>query len=172
MKTRNKIIDLLAMIGAGMLLIPQGAIAAGMVKAALNGYAEVPALSTSASGDFQAQIGSGSISYTLSYNGIDSGVLFAHIHLGRPGTNGGVSAFLCSNSPAPTPVPACPSNGGTVSGVIEPGDVIGPAGQGITAGEFDELVEAIMAGATYVNVHSNTFPSGEVRGQIRRGAGP
>ena len=39
-------------------------------------------------------------------------------------------------------------------------------GQGILAGEFDELVEAIRAGATYANVHSTEFPPGEIRDQI------
>jgi hypothetical protein len=33
--------------------------------------------------------------------------------------------------------------------------------------EFDELVRAIRAGVTYVNVHSETFPGGEIRGQLK-----
>jgi hypothetical protein len=44
---------------------------------------------------------------------------------------------------------------------------VGPAAQGIAAGEFAELVRAIKAGATYVNVHSSLFPTGEIRGQIK-----
>ena len=51
-------------------------------------------------------------------------------------------------------------------GIIRPADVIGPAGQGITAGQFDELLQAIRAGATYVNVHSTLYPGGEIRSQI------
>ncbi len=46
------------------------------------------------------------------------------------------------------------------------GDVIGPALQGIAVGEFDELVEAIEDRLTYVNVHSDVFPGGEIRGQL------
>jgi hypothetical protein len=44
---------------------------------------------------------------------------------------------------------------------------VGPTGQGIAAGEFAELVRAIKAGRTYVNVHTTKYPGGEIRGQIR-----
>jgi hypothetical protein len=47
-----------------------------------------------------------------------------------------------------------------------PTDVVGPAMQGITAGQFDELVRAIRAGVTYVNVHSSLYEGGEIRAQL------
>jgi len=47
-----------------------------------------------------------------------------------------------------------------------PADVIGPAGQGIKPGEYAELLRAIRAGATYANVHSSLYPSGEIRAQL------
>jgi CHRD domain-containing protein len=53
-----------------------------------------------------------------------------------------------------------------VTGTIRPSDVVGPTGQGIAAGEFEELVAAIRAGRAYANVHSAKFPGGEIRGQI------
>jgi hypothetical protein len=53
-----------------------------------------------------------------------------------------------------------------VSGTLTPLEVIGPAGQGIAAGEFEELVKAIRAGRAYANVHSTKFPAGEIRGQL------
>jgi hypothetical protein len=45
--------------------------------------------------------------------------------------------------------------------------VTGPAGQGVAAGELADLIRAIRAGAAYVNVHTATYPTGEIRGQIR-----
>lgn len=46
-------------------------------------------------------------------------------------------------------------------------DMVGSAAaQGIAAGEFAELLRAVRAGQTYVNVHSTKFPGGEVRAQI------
>jgi hypothetical protein len=96
-------------------------------------------------------------------NGI---VTASHIHVGARGVNGGVSAFFCGGGTKPP----CPTPSGTVTGVIQASDVIGPAAQGINAGEptaFAELVRAIRAGYTYANVHTTRWTGGEIRGQIK-----
>ncbi|MCP9485624.1 MAG: CHRD domain-containing protein [Gaiellaceae bacterium MAG52_C11] len=141
----------------------------GGVRAKLIGYNEVPSVSTAAKGKFRATIDhQDTIEYELSYAGIEGGTAVAgHIHLGQRHTNGGVSAFLCGGGDKP----ACPSPGGTVKGTIDAADVIGPAGQGIAAGQIDELIRAIRAGATYANVHSTVYPGGEIRGQVKGGKG-
>jgi hypothetical protein len=76
--------------------------------------------------------------------------------------------FLCSNlGNGPAGTASCPgTTSGEVTGTITAAQVIGPVPQGITAGEFDELLEAIRAGVAYVNVHTSTFPAGEIRGQL------
>jgi len=137
-----------------------------MLKAdPMTGYQEAtPAgVSTVATGSFEATIDEDAqtIDYTLSYSGLEAPVLFAHIHFGNRFTSGGVSAFLCGGGGKPD----CPQEG-MVTGTVTPADVIGPAGQGIAAGEFVELVRAMRAGMTYANVHSTKFPNGEIRGQI------
>ena len=126
-------------------------------------------ISTQARGDFRARVENGTITYRLRYSGIEGGATTqAHIHFGQLHTAGGVSAFLCGGGDKP----ACPSPGGTVEGTIDGADVVGPAGQGIAVGQFDELVRALRAGATYANVHSSTYAGGEIRGQIKgRGFG-
>ena len=136
------------------------------------------AVSTTGRGVFSANIDRVNrvITYDLNYDALEGDVLQAHIHFGRPGTNGGVMVFLCSNlnnDPSPTPTPACPGpRSGSVSGVIEPQDVIefpplSAVQQGITAGEFDEMLKAIDAGAAHVLVHSTLHVPGELRGDIR-----
>jgi hypothetical protein len=133
------------------------------IREQLSGYEEVPTLSTPGHGTFEARMSGSSqeIEYELSYADLPTAVTAAHIHLGARATNGGVSAFLCGGGDKP----ACPPSG-TVTGTIDPADVIGPAAQGITAGEFDELVRAIRAGATYANVHTTERPGGEIRAQL------
>jgi len=61
--------------------------------------------------------------------------------------------------------------GSNVSGTIVAADVIGPTGQGFTAGDFAALTTALRAGVTYANMHTQKFPGGEIRGQIRPGGG-
>jgi CHRD domain len=160
----------------------------GSFKASLNGYEEVVggpgaastgSVSTVATGRFEADFDDGVIEYELRYSGIEGGaVTQAHIHFAQPGVNGGIIVWFCetATNPSPSPTtPACPAPGVAVSGTIEPSDVLPNAGgiaQGIGNNEFDELVEAIRAGFTYANVHTTSFPGGEIRAQIKaRGDG-
>jgi CHRD domain len=149
----------------------------------LNGYEEVPAISSAASGEFKARLSrfSDRIEWRLSYEGFDSDVRQAHIHFAQKDVNGGISVWLCANNPpitnAPPGTQACPLREGTISGVIEPDDVVGPgrtataAGQGIEPGEFDEFVDALRAGVTYANVHTANFGGGEIRAQLETDRG-
>ncbi len=137
----------------------------------LIGYLEVPAISTTGAGTFEATIDdeAQTISWTLSYANLDSPAppLQAHVHFGQRAVNGGISFFLCSNLPSPPPgTQPCPAPPATISGVTRPADVIGPTGQGIEAGAFEEIVAAMRAGRSYANVHSSRFPAGEIRGWI------
>ncbi len=136
----------------------------------LDGYEEVPAVSTQAEGKFKAHYDRRSqmISYELSYEGLEGNVTQAHIHFGQKGVNGGISVFLCTNlGNGPPGTQSCPAQG-TITGTFGARDVgAGAAAQGIAAGEFAELVAAIRDGVAYANVHSTKFPGGEVRGQIK-----
>jgi hypothetical protein len=136
------------------------------------------AISSVATGSFHAEIDDKNdiIDYTLTYSGLESAVTQAHIHFGQRHTVGGIVVWLCQTAGTPAPpavadpsvTPICPQEG-TVRGTIRPAQVLTVAGQGIAAGEFEELVRAIRAGATYANVHTATNGPGEIRGQLRQG---
>jgi len=156
-----------------LLLLPVVAaapLAAQNFRATLDGYQEVPAVSTPGKGAFRATLNpdSTTLAYELEYSGLRAGATMAHVHFGREGTNGGVLFWLCGGDGKPT----CPGVGGTVSGTIVAGDIKAIAGQGIAAGDLAAALAAMRAGATYVNVHTSAFPGGEIRGQIRPGITP
>ena len=164
-----------AVFGGALCALPSFA-HAETVFLALRGLHEVPAVSTGAGGTFRADIDSraGTIRYVLRYDDLEGDVLQAHIHFGQRDVNGGVGVFLCQTGTNPDPTglaPTCPPPPARVEGVLTAANVIGPATQGIAAGEFDELVRAIRAGRAYVNVHSTTFAGGEIRGQVGHGHG-
>jgi len=138
------------------------------------------AISTQARGSFSATIDDrdNTNSYELSYEGVggrEGAVTQAHIHFGQRHTVGAIVVWLCQTAGTPAPAavaavtPFCPTPGGTVTGTITPAQVLTATGQGINTGEFDEVVRAIRAGATYANVHSTVFAPGEIRGRIERG---
>jgi hypothetical protein len=143
-----------------------------LLKANLGGFQEPPAVSSTGSGEFRALISRDrtSIEYILSYEAMEGDVTQAHIHIGQVGVNGGITLWLCgtATNPGPTGTPACPGlRAGTVTRTLVAADVVGPAAQGVAAGEFEEVLKAIESGVTYANVHSVRNPGGEIRGQIR-----
>jgi hypothetical protein len=154
------VIALVAVAGGAALASGRGG---EEFRALLNGYENAPSISTVARGTFRAEIIGEVIRYRLSYQDLETPSLFAHIHFSERGVNGGIAAFLCGGGDKP----ACPITTGTITGTIDPADVMALDDQGIEAGSFAELVRAIRAGATYANVHSERFPSGEIRGQIQ-----
>ena len=111
-----------------------------------------------------------SVSYKIIASNIDN-VVSSHIHVAPAGVAGPVVVFLYGNAPA---------GGGRHDGVLSEGtftaaNFVGP----LTGRPMSELLAAMAAGNTYVNVHTNDgvgaantgpgdFASGEIRGQIIR----
>jgi hypothetical protein len=159
-----------------LLGVVAGAVATGGhrdIRETLTGYEETPAtISSMGSADFRARVDrfDDQIHYRLSYRNLESAVTQAHIHFGARATSGGISVWLCGNPSATiTPPPGtqlCPAQPATITGTIGPENVVGPTGQGIEVGAFDELVDAINAGVTYANVHTVNRPGGEIRAQL------
>lgn len=168
-------IAVIALVSATSIVYAQGGFK--KISEFLNGYEETPAaISTTGNGTFNARIANdGSrIDWELSYNDLQGAVQQSHIHFGAKGTTGGITVFLCTNlGNGPAGTQPCPAPPATISGTIVAADVspnipatAAARAQGLNTGEMEEFIEAIRAGSTYVNVHSSTWPSGEIRSQI------
>jgi len=166
---------------AALALVSAVALAQGFVniRELLTGFEEVPSVSTRANGQFNARIAKDgrAIDWELSYSDLEGAVQQSHIHIGNAGVNGGISVFLCTNlGNGPVGTQSCPPPPAVISGRIFAADVspniaatAAARTQGLNTGEIEELVAAMRAGATYVNVHTTLWPGGEVRSQIKNG---
>jgi CHRD domain len=149
------------------------ALAATHVRADLRSYEEVPAISVPAArGHFEGNLNGAKteLTYTLTINNFEGTLTQSHIHIAQKGVNGAITIFLCSNlGNGPVGTQACPSAGNpvTISGTITAANVLAIVPQGVPAGSLSEVIEAMRNDAAYVNAHSDGFPGGEIRGQIR-----
>jgi hypothetical protein len=129
----------------------------------LSGGEEVPAVDTLATGQaiFRLSKDGTVLHYRLIVANLEN-TRMAHIHLAPAGANGPVVAWLFPSAPPATLI------SGRFSGVLATGhitaeDLVGP----LAGMSLDDLVAALEAGNAYVNVHTNQYPGGEIRGQIR-----
>lgn len=161
-------------------LFAMGGNSASNLGTHLTGAEEVPPTNTQAQGQaiFRVNGDGSAVDFRLIASNIDN-VTQAHIHCGRFGSNGPVRMWLYPNiGPTGTAldpsVAAGPQNGVLASGTFDPRPVICPAS---AVGQNMPLLDAIRAGLTYVNVHTNDgdpltspapgdFPGGEIRGQL------
>jgi hypothetical protein len=123
------------------------------------GDQEVPPRDTRAQGQaiFQLNTAETELHFRLIVANIEN-VFAAHIHTGAVGVNGPIVVFLYPG----------PAISGRTDGVLAEGTIADPSA---------DLIAAMRAGNTYVNVHTNDgvappntgpgdFPGGEIRGQI------
>lgn len=164
----RKGLKVLALVALSMALTLPAWAQGKNATAQLQGFEEVPAISTPATGRFTARINheAETIAYELSYSGLQGSVTQAHIHFAQKGVNGAIVIFLCSNlGNGPAGTQPCPASG-TISGTADADDVLAVSAQGIGAGQMHKVLRAIRGGIAYVNVHSTLFPGGEIRGQL------
>jgi hypothetical protein len=131
------------------------------MQAKLDPMGEVPPPSLGSatpSGTVSFTVNPDSLSYKVTAMGLSSPVTVAHVHAGGPGVAGPVVVPL-TISPGSDP--------GTASGegTIDAGAIKGknPDGSAMT---MKDVIAAIQGGSTYVNVHTQNNPKGEIRGQI------
>jgi hypothetical protein len=128
----------------------------------LSGGEEVPAVDTTASGSalFHYSDDGQALHYTLSVTGLVD-LTMAHIHIAPAGENGPVAVWLFPDGPPPTLLEGT-TTGIVAEGTITANDLVGPL-EGQT---LEELLGLMRSGDTYVNVHTQQNPPGEIRGQI------
>jgi hypothetical protein len=80
----------------------------------------------------------------------------AHIHCAPAGQNGPVILFLAG------PVAGGFDGKVKIEGTLSDANITNTA----CGGTLSEIVDSMLAGNTYVNVHSAANPAGEIRGQI------
>ncbi len=177
----NRSTKLSGVLAAALVTLVIAPVIAGAetVQTQLNGYQETPlTINSMGSGEFRAMISHDgtAIDYELTYRDLSSPVTQAHIHFGRPATSGQIVLFLCTNLTPPVgpPTPqSCPAAPAKITGTLTAADVIPRPTQGIDSGAagLAEMIKAMRAGAAYANVHTEVFPSGEIRGRLP-GHGP
>ena len=165
------------LVAAAILLTSGTALAASSKNFGthLRGSHEVPSRETKAQGQatFQVSEDGNEIRYKLNVANIEN-VFQAHIHLGPSDGTGPVVVWLYpSTNPVAGPVGGGRIQGRIAEGTIKAANLVGP----LAGRPLSELITAIEAGDTYVNVHTNDgvapintgpgdFPAGEVRGQL------
>ena len=107
----------------------------------------------------------GELSYQVFVEGMSylegDDVEIIQIHLGTPGKDGPTVLSLCNEKKKGHG--HCREGPGlSVEGVLEEKDLKGP----LKGSSFDELIELIESGESYVYVQSRDHPEGEIRGQI------
>lgn len=137
--------------------------AAMIFSATLNGDQQVPSISTSASGSAMAELsgtaGSYVLNYQIGYTGLSSPIINAagggHFHNAPAGSNGGVIHLFDTAAFAFL---------GTTSGTIIGDWRFDDASNPLT----DVLADQLIQGNVYINLHTQNFGSGELRGQLAR----
>jgi hypothetical protein len=123
---------------------PKSATGSTTLKGTLSGAAEVPPNPSSATGAFEGKFDTETnvLTWTVTYSGLSAPATAAHFHgPALPGQNAGVVV--------PFPNATSPIKGSTT----------------LNSGQAADL----MAGKWYVNVHTATYPGGEIRGQVMSG---
>lgn len=167
--TRIAVLAMAVLVPFAALHAPDSRAEDRQFRVILEGAQEVPALTTDARGSFRARIvnNGDAIQYELAYADLEGSITQAHIHIGQMSVNGGIAVFLCSNlGNGPAGTQACPAAPARITGTITAADVIGPTGQGVTAGQLDEVIQAMRDGIAYANVHTTVYPGGEIRSQL------
>lgn len=115
-------------------------------QAKLTPAQETHSVTSSARGSASLTLTDAGLAYHLTVQGLNAPLTAAHFHHAPAGMNGGVVRTISSEF-----------SGNSASGLWAPGDL-----EPLTP----ELIRALFAGNLYLNVHTPSYPAGEIRGQV------
>jgi len=134
-------------------------------KARLKGQNEVPPVETNAFGfaKFVANKQRTKIKFALEVKNINNFVQ-AHIHFGKRGENGPVVVFLFgADLETLEEQNGITTRRGVITGIITDDDIVK---NNVGIKTVEDLLKFMEKELTYVNVHTEQNPAGEIRGQI------
>ena len=120
------------------------------VSGVLNGSQQVPANPSVATGTLSGSYDKTAklLTYSVTYYGLTPTI--GHFHYGAPGKTGGHAFSLPFNSSS--------KNNGTLDAYVSP--------IAATATLTDDQATALLGQAMYVNLHTVTYPDGEIRADV------
>lgn len=128
------------------------------VKAYLHGGEEVPPVVSGAHGVATVTIDRATqqLTYRVDVYNLPTGLTGGHIHVGSAGVSGPIVIGFA--------VTQTISNDFAIVGTATAADLQPRAVQGVNS--WDDLVASVASGVTYVNIHTQLNPGGEIRGQL------
>ena len=147
----------------------------GNFKATLTGYEELLPVSTKAIGEITASVDAAAAksTITLKYFDLGSAPTTAQLHWGQEGVSGPAILTICGG----TSGNVCPTNEAAATTFTFTAQalqaVIATAGGNLTgsfpAASLEAFTDALRGGVVYENIHTQSLPYGEIRGQLWRG---
>ena len=133
-------------------------------EARLSGGQSVAAVATPGRGKIEVLFNRAfrRVAVDVTFNNLVGTVTAAHFHCARPGENGPVVFGLVG--PGPLAVDGNKIVGNLTNADFNGGDCLGPVGRPVN--NIAALAFAMREGLIYLNVHSTSVPSGEIRGQM------
>ena len=132
------------------------------LAATLSGNQETPApgVLTGAFGTatVTVDLGTQTVTWSIDVFNMPSGTNNAHFHVGGPGVAGPTVVNIA--------FPPGISNDFNLSGSATATNLLVRADQGIRS--WEDFLQALVGGQTYLNIHSAVNPGGEIRGQVLR----
>lgn len=148
----------LVIVSSGLMATPADAQTVTLT-ATLSGDQEVPPVQTGSFGTAEVTIdlAAKTITYKVDVYNFPSGLTAAHIHISPKGISGPVILPLVTTPNI--------SNEFTLSGTLTAAN-FGTSAANLGVRSFDDAIQSMVGGQSYVNVHSVVYPGGEIRGQL------